>query len=385
MSRFSQWNLGKIGPAKTDQKQLQQTRAEYEKQLADQRGYAAELRAELRDARLTLRENDQAFQNIRDIRHKLMGSRALSELLRALLGGLEGLNVDYVGVTLVRDFMEPESALAVSLGDEVKGRLRFKEKRFLERMLCPFGGPKAYIGATGLKETPGLFSAEIKSCVLLPLVHQAKLIGCLNLGSLSPSRFPSDYSLDLLEDLAATAAISLDNVITHERNKRLATTDSLTRIYNRRFFQAQGARAFALARRHGDALACIYIDLNDFKPINDRYGHETGDLALKKLAWFVRRRIRQTDIFARLGGDEFGLLLPRVKMHQALRVAEWLREGIGKISFADEGYPDLTISAAFGVATIEADDSRFIDLMNRADAAMYEDKGQKPQRGRSTG
>ncbi|MBF0530984.1 MAG: GGDEF domain-containing protein, partial [Deltaproteobacteria bacterium] len=139
-------------------------------------------------------------------------------------------------------------------------------------------------------------------------------------------------------------------------------------------FHEQARRTFDLANRFGDSVSCIYIDLNDFKPINDRHGHEVGDLVLKKFAQYVLSRIRRTDTLARLGGDEFAILLPRLNYIQATRLKDHLRENLTYVSLAEEGYPEISLSASFGVATTRPDICSFEEILNRADSAMYEEK-----------
>lgn len=375
MGAFDRWKGQAVG--RTAQNRPPESRESLLKQMDELRVYADQCAAKLHQARLLMAQNDKAFQNIRQVRYKLMGARTLADLLEILEQELNRLQVDYYTLMLTQEFLGEDSEAARALPESARHRLRFKDEAGLRRLVSVSGQATTYIGHTGGKETPGMFPAEIKSCVLIPMIYQKRLIGCLNLGSRDVQRFSSAYSPEFLEDMAATTTLSLDNVITHDRNQRLATTDVLTGISNRRFFYTQGERLFELAKRHGDDLACLYIDLNDFKPINDLHGHDAGDLALKKMAAYVNGRVRKTDVFARLGGDEFALLLPRVTLVQARRVAEWLREGVAKISFASAGHPGLTVSAAFGVAALEAADATFEDLISRADAAMYADKGRK--------
>jgi two-component system cell cycle response regulator len=324
------------------------------------------------------RQNERAAQQIRAIRYKLMGARSVTGLLQTLIDELSRRNVDHVSITLADDVVDPNDRTVVNFPAEIKKHLMFVSRSDLESALAPNGRSKTRIGNREDVDLLGIFGRRTKSCVVVPMEFRDTVIGSINLGAASTTRYTDDMAPDLLEDLAQTAALCLDNVITHERNEKLATTDALTKIHNRRYFYETATRTIDLANRHGDWVSCIYIDLNNFKHINDTYGHTMGDLALQKMVHYIQNRIRKTDLFARLGGDEFSVILPRIGQTEAQRLAEALRRGVAKISFKDEGPAELKLSAAFGVASIKGGRARLDDLINRADEAMYSDKVNKP-------
>ncbi|MBU2547748.1 MAG: sensor domain-containing diguanylate cyclase [Proteobacteria bacterium] len=319
--------------------------------------------------------NEAAMGRVRDIRYKLIAARTLSELLAVLVRELKRREVDFVEIILAEDVLPEGNQLVTSLPARLRSHLKLVPGEALKDTLNRDHRPESYIGPVEGLACRHLFDPAAASCVCAPMVHHGKLMGCLNLGSKSATRFPAGYTTDLLEDLAVTAALCIDNVIVHERNEKLATTDPLTGIHNRRYFFEHGRRTFALAQRHGYGLSCLFLDLNEFKPINDTYGHEAGDLVLKKVADVIQVRIRRTDLFARLGGDEFGLLLPHVDLSEALRLAEWLKRSVGQLSFSLEGFDGIGVSVSVGASTFQADDASLDDLVERADQAMYEDKG----------
>lgn len=324
------------------------------------------------------RQNERAAQQIRAIRYKLMGARSMTALLQAMVDELSRRNVDHVSITLANDVVDPNERAVVNFPPEIKRHLMFANRADLESALAPNGQAQTRIGAREDVDQLGFFGRRTKSCVVVPMVFRDTIIGSINLGATSTTRYTNDMSPDLLEDMAQTAALCLDSVITHERNEKLATTDALTKIHNRRYFYENANRTIDLANRHGDWVSCIYIDLNDFKHINDTYGHKVGDLALQKLVEYIQNRIRKTDLFARLGGDEFSVILPRIAQTEAQRLAEALRRGVAKISFKDQGPADLKLTAAFGVASIKGGRATLDDLINQADEAMYKDKANKP-------
>ena len=329
----------------------------------------------VQEAQKVYTENEKAFRDIKHIRHVLIGSRTLADLMANLVHELKRLDVEHVSVTVLEEVVGSTGNLIGHRDDKLSPGLSvIKQTDLMPGLKTGPDGPETYIGPTDSCLLRPLFEPEIQSCVIAPLFIRDHLMGSLNLGSRSPDRFAQDLSTDLLEDLAATLGLCIDSVISHERNERLAVTDPLTGVYNRRYFFEQATRSFELAKRHKDQLSCIYVDLNNFKTINDTHGHETGDLALQKIADAVKRRIRRTDVLARLGGDEFVLLLPRVSHQEAERLAESLARVVTQISFKDNGLAALRLSAAFGVSSYQPEDDTLEDLVHRADLAMFENK-----------
>jgi diguanylate cyclase (GGDEF)-like protein/PAS domain S-box-containing protein len=154
-----------------------------------------------------------------------------------------------------------------------------------------------------------------------------------------------------------------------ERLRVLSVTDPLTGIYNRRFLQEMLLKAMSRADRHEGAVCLIMFDLDHFKLLNDRYGHDVGDSVLLHVVGIVKARIRASDCFARWGGEEFLLLLPDTKLAAASVVAETLLEALR--SSAVEGVGCVT--ASFGVACYRSGDTAQL-FVQRADALMYDAK-----------
>lgn len=163
-----------------------------------------------------------------------------------------------------------------------------------------------------------------------------------------------------------------------DRLKSMAMTDPLTGLLNRRGFEEHLRRITAAAERHGQGGALVYLDLDDFKPINDRIGHEAGDIALCHVANFLAKNVRATDIVARLGGDEFAVLMVQTDAKEGRAKAKILQQRLNA-SLAPAGKTQLPISASMGVATF-AGRSDFRAVMRRADRAMYRNKAQRRPR-----
>jgi diguanylate cyclase (GGDEF)-like protein len=149
--------------------------------------------------------------------------------------------------------------------------------------------------------------------------------------------------------------------------------DGLTNIMNRRIFDIEFGREFSNAKRYGEDLSLISLDLDHFKKINDQYGHFFGDLALKSFTREVSQFLRTGDIFCRWGGDEFSIVLPRTDRENALKVAEKLRTVVKNISVRTDD-SEIHFTVSLGVAGILPEDKDVSEMIERADRALYEAK-----------
>lgn len=155
--------------------------------------------------------------------------------------------------------------------------------------------------------------------------------------------------------------------------KRQADTDSLTGLNNRRRYEALFRQEFKRSRRYRSRLSLFVLDLDNFKQINDNYGHSAGDIALQKLADLCRSSLREADIIGRLGGEEFVVLLPDTGGSDAYNVADRLREKISEMEIETD-HGRFTLTATIGVAETSPDDKDIEDLVRRADTALYKGK-----------
>lgn len=158
-----------------------------------------------------------------------------------------------------------------------------------------------------------------------------------------------------------------------EQLKELASRDALTGLYNRRHFSENLGRIFAEAWRYESNLSCLMIDLDNFKSVNDTYGHKIGDDLLVAAAAAVSQELRASDLAARYGGDEFVVLLPRASMVEARSLAERILDHFSQI--ATENFPKLNIGLSIGIAGLTTITSSRPDaLVATADRALYEAK-----------
>jgi diguanylate cyclase (GGDEF)-like protein len=164
----------------------------------------------------------------------------------------------------------------------------------------------------------------------------------------------------------------------HEQSEQLlflSKHDPLTNLPNRRMLAEQARQYIALMNRNNSSLSLLYLDLDGFKAINDKYGHDLGDIVLKKLAKRFTNFLRESDVVARLGGDEFLFLLPDTDIHKAENVIERLKKLIEE-PFDIEG-KQYNISGSIGVSTFPEDGKSFSELLSCADRRMYGEKEKK--------
>lgn len=158
----------------------------------------------------------------------------------------------------------------------------------------------------------------------------------------------------------------------------LATTDELTQILNKRGFETQLAHELSIAQRHGVGGVMIFVDLDEFKPINDTHGHAAGDEVLKEVSAVLQTQVRQTDYVGRLGGDEFAILLPRSNKRNGVRRAEELDEKLNNAS-ASWNNIEIPIKASCGVHMYTSK-AGLSELLDSADKAMYKIKMERKKK-----
>jgi diguanylate cyclase (GGDEF)-like protein len=173
--------------------------------------------------------------------------------------------------------------------------------------------------------------------------------------------------------LAAQASIALENARLHRAVEQQAITDDLTGLANRRRFGESLSLEVSRAERFGGTLALVLADLDDFKLVNDLYGHQVGDQVLRRFADLMRESVREFDLAVRHGGEEFAVLLPETDVDGGVRLAERLAEALREARFVDRAGKHFTVTSSFGVAAFPGARTAE-DLMLAADRALYRAK-----------
>ena len=200
----------------------------------------------------------------------------------------------------------------------------------------------------------------------LPLAARGSDLGLVTL--VRDAQEPYDeQELRLMRLLVAQLALAIGNARDYHERLEQAIRDPLTGVYNRRFFYEQLDKEMERNGRYGSAASLVIFDIDDFKAINDRHGHQAGDQVLCAVCRSVEELIRPVDSFARLGGEEFGLLLPETEQLDALRVAERIRSTVVR----GELVPGIAVRVSAGVATCPLDGVTGHELEKAADDALY--------------
>jgi len=159
-----------------------------------------------------------------------------------------------------------------------------------------------------------------------------------------------------------------------EKLQRQAITDSLTGLYNRRYFNDQCEREFSRCNRSGSTMSIIVIDIDYFKSINDKFGHPVGDIVLREVSKIYKSCLRKENILCRIGGEEFAILLPDTTQEAALVLAERIRQTQEKKAIVGKWKVAIKPTISLGVSTLAPEDKAFNDLLSRADRALYKAK-----------
>ncbi len=173
-----------------------------------------------------------------------------------------------------------------------------------------------------------------------------------------------------MQSFAATAASAIHNAQLHDKIQHLAVTDPLTGVFNRRGFFQNGQREWERSHRYRRSLSIIYMDIDEFKSINDAFGHSAGDQVLQTVVERSCRHLRQVDLMGRLGGDEFGILLPETDLPHAGSIAERIRLEVTQAPIQVKR-KKLAITTTLGVTEAKPDISNLESLLARADQALY--------------
>ena len=208
--------------------------------------------------------------------------------------------------------------------------------------------------------------------VAVPLICGERILGVLE--GIREIRSFTKADVELLDALSRPVAWALANAVRISEAERLSQTDDLTKLHNARYLRQFLLNEIRRARRYGSSVSALFLDLDDFKQVNDAHGHLAGSHVLMEMAAVILSSIRDTDAVARYGGDEFVIVLPDTAMELAGTVAERIREKISRHSFNAGRNLSLTLTASFGVAAFPEHASSPQQLIACADTAMYEAK-----------
>ena len=295
------------------------------------------------------------------------------------LAGLQGLiKADRWAIYLFSESKDFDSGPLEAIAVRKAGQEGFKPDDEWERLLepdLPIGGETkaARRAAAGM----GIIKRKERGqfVVAVPLICGERILGVIEgVREGSGSRAFKKTDVALLDSLSLPIASALANAVRIAEAERLSQTDDLTKLHNARYLRQFLLNEIRRARRYGSSVAALFLDLDDFKQINDEHGHLVGSHVLMEMAAVILSSIRDTDAVARYGGDEFVIVLPDTGTELAGQVAERIRHRITRHNFTGGRRLQLSLTASFGVAAFPKHASSPQQLIACADTAMYEAK-----------
>jgi len=341
---------------------------------------------EARLAELTgeVSRNDALLRKTQERELELLRAGSLAQLLERLIHGLRA-SYQLDAVTLI--LHDPNHEIRHLLAGDGFLLEELAEVRFVDVLatIAPCLGnlERPWLGRFRLADHELLLptSRQNGSLALLPLRRSGQLDGVLVFSSADPERFHHELATDFLAHLGLVAAICLENAVNRARLVRSGLTDFLTGFHNRRYLHARLCEELARAQRDHQPIACLMIDLDYFKRINDQYGHLAGDAVLREVAQRIDDEMRLSDTGARFGGDEFAIVLPHGALADGEKVAQRVLEAVRRepILVASQRSETITLSIGVASACPRSDAVRDFSelaeqLISAADAALYRAK-----------
>jgi two-component system cell cycle response regulator len=343
------------------------------------------LQARLAAVSVEVTRNDSLLRKTQDRELELLRAGSLNQLFDRLIDGLRtSYQLEEVALLLhdpnheIRHLLagtgdaatvaEPPGVCFVDALTTIAPQLANLER--------PWLGP--YRKADHELLVPGL--APCGSLAIIPLRRHGQLDGVLVFSSVDPFRFTTDLASDFLAHLGLVAAICVENAVNRARLLRSGLTDFLTGFHNRRYLHARLREELARAQRARLTLACLMIDVDHFKRINDQYGHLAGDEVLREVAQRIEGEMRLSDTGARFGGDEFAMVLSPSTVGDAERVASRVLQSVRSQPIAVGKGTTETVTLSIGVGAAKPGtgkrDYKVLAerLIAEADAALYRAK-----------
>lgn len=345
-----------------------------------------------------IKENQISAERVRlkyDLSVALRELRFFEEMSKALTSSLELTGILSKIMDKVKEMTKAE-AWSVLLVDRETGELVFektnaRKKKEIEKIRLKMGeGISGWVAREGVpvvlpdvskdKRFLGRIDKAIhlktKSLMCVPVKIHEQVLGVLELINKTTGEPFKKEDLDLLMKFLGLAAIAIERTSLYQKMTELAITDDLTKLFNTRYLNRTIEIEIQRSTRYNSSVSLVFMDIDYFKHVNDRYGHIIGSKVLVEMGQLLLRSLRSVDIVARYGGDEFVIVLPQTPPASAAQIAERMRKAVEQYSFLKkEGY-SLKLTASFGVASYPESAKSKEDLIRLADDAMYRVKYQ---------
>ncbi len=322
-----------------------------------------------------IRENELTASRFQKVENKILSVLNFKDFFDVLLTEImDVFKVPYVWITFIEDCDASKMILRSARESELLSeRVNLISASLFKGLLGE--SPAPVLVNTDLKPyfrmLPDSQKYFIKSMAISPITLDGKIIGSINQADSDQHRFDPEFDTSLLEQLAVKVSLCLSNVTAHEKLLFLAYHDPLTGLLNRRVMSTILKREFSRSKRYSSPLSVVFIDLDDFKKINDVHGHDAGDCLLRYVADKLVEMTRETDVVARFAGDEFVIVLPETDLAMASTLLERI-QGYFLENRLAYGRANLSVSISFGAASSE--DARIGDgeeLLKVADQKLY--------------
>ena len=317
----------------------------------------------------------QSYRQLADVFHEILSEHSLDNLLERIADTLAEL-VPYDSLSIYQAD-EAQTVLTPVLARDQWADEILKSPRDFGQGITgwaalhrePVRTNQAHLDPR-MTVVPGTPPDEPEALITVPLVARDTVKGALNIYRLGEQASFSDEEFELATRFADAAALALDNAQIRERLEHQAQTDSLTGLYNHRYFHERLRAKLTRASRSRDSVGVLMLDIDDFKRVNDVYGHGTGDQVLRDLADLLRGAVRGSDVVCRLGGEEFGVIIASGDAGDAINLARRLTDSLSTVEFGPAG--KITISVGVSQGPEHAMNPR--ELVACAEAAMMTSK-----------
>jgi len=295
----------------------------------------------------------ESYRRLAEVFHDVLSEQSLDALLDRIAATLADL-VPYEALHIyeadeARRELIPVFASSQAYVDEImQSRSHFGEgiTGWAVENRAPVWTNQAHLDPR-VVNVPGT-PVEPEALISVPLIARGALKGALNIYRIGEDAAFLEHEFELAKWFGDAAALALDNAQIRARLEHLAQTDSLTGLYNHRYFHERLRSELTLASRSRGSVAVLMFDLDDFKRVNDVYGHGAGDQMLVQLARVARETVRGSDVVCRIGGEEFGVIMPSCDAGDALALAARLNERLRETDFEVTGHMTLSVGVAQG-------------------------------------
>jgi diguanylate cyclase (GGDEF)-like protein len=330
----------------------------------------------------TLNQNQELAEKFFEIETSILSILNFKDFLERLLTEIQDkMEIPYVWIALIEESDFAEMLQKSATSEIVKERTSLIERTIFLKVINNKTEPILVNNDLTAFHAliPRQYKHHIRSLAIAPLTLDGGIIGSLNQGDNSKSRYGPDMDATLLKRLATIVSICLSNVMAHEKLNFLASRDSLTGLLNRRVLEQIVKREFDRAVRYKTPLTIVFLDVDDFKMVNDLYGHDAGDIVLKYVATQLLSMTRASDVVARFAGDEFIIILPNTPVDEASEFTTRLQTFFINHPLDFEGIP-IRISVSHGLSHLEDGAYDAMSLLKKADKMLYRAKMEKNTR-----